>query len=80
MSYHNTIVYSVWISMILSFSIIVMAHYSARTGTVADQYPGHWHCFFLCQIGTPIGKYRITFFAFSWAAGFRVGQLLSRGT
>ena len=68
MSYHSTIVYSVWISIV---SKLLDHCYVLISTCFRDSLPINFlslDCFFLCPIGTPIGKSRIIFFAFSSGA------------
>ncbi|WP_246320323.1 M50 family metallopeptidase [Paenibacillus qinlingensis] len=79
MSFHNTIVYSVWISMIISFSIIVMAIIQLVQG----QLPINILVIGLFLLVSNWYAYRqipYHFLRFLMGRGLRVGQLLSRGT
>lgn len=79
MSYHNAIVYSVWISMILSFSIIVIAVIQLLHG----QLPINIlvvGVFLLISNWYAYRQIPYHFLRFLMGRGIRVGQLLSRGT
>ncbi|OCT14938.1 Zn-dependent protease [Paenibacillus pectinilyticus] len=79
MSYHNAIVYSTWISMILSVSIIVMA----ITQLLHGQLPINIlvvGIFLLISNWYAYRQIPYHFLRFLMGRGFRVGQLLSRGT
>ncbi|MDD9269857.1 M50 family metallopeptidase [Paenibacillus sp. GCM10023248] len=79
LSYHNTILYTVWISMFLSFAIIVMAVIQLASG----QLPLNILVIGIFLLVSNWYAYRqmpYHFFRFLIGRGSRVSRLLSRGT
>ena len=80
LSYHNAIVYSVWISMILSLVYHCHGDYPTVSADICRSISLVIGCFLLVSNWYAYRQLPYHFLRFLMGRGFRVSQLLSRGT